>query len=115
DDGGVLLAGASAGRQKKLAVNRRAIGSRIDHLLRDYQGVRGKIGRDRIRRKVLDDTADLDGGSRGMARLGVQKRYRAAGHNGLPLQSVARGQGARRTAGRGNAPDVAAVDIVLVG
>ena len=57
----------------------------------------------------------LDGGAGGMARVGAQVGDAARDRHGRPFQRFAFGHRGGRSAGGGDAPDVAAVDIVLVG
>ena len=62
-----------------------------------------------------DLTVDVDGGARGIARIGVQEGDGLARHRRRPFDSLAPGDGLRRTARQRHAPEMPPVDIVLVG
>src|SRR6516165_4562252 len=59
--------------------------------------------------------AKLDGRSRGLLRAGADECHGAAGEYRGPLDTFARSDRLWRTARNAHAPDVAAVDVVLVG
>ncbi len=95
-------------------MNRHAVGRGVNHLLRNHQGIGGKIGRDGIRRQIADRAPQLNRRARGTFRIGMQEGDSSAREDRLPFEFLPAGNRLRRTAGGGDAPDVTAVDVVLV-
>ena len=116
DHRGRAAAGFPVRRQKKLSVDGEAVGARENHLLRRHHPANREIGRDGFGMQVADGGAEANGGAGGVLGIGAEKRERAiGGRRGCPFEAVAMGDRFRRAARSGHLPEMAAVDIALIG
>ena len=97
-------------------MNRHAVGSGIDHLLRHHQVVGRKISGDGLRRHFAAGGAQLDHGARGTFGIAAEISEAAADQHGRPFRCGAACHCDRRMpSGAIYTPDVTAVDIQRVG
>src|ERR1043166_2649926 len=120
EDHARMLAAAVPRGQEELAVNHEAIGCRKDYLLRNHLLVHREIGGGGFGGKIVRRRiAGLDRGAADLTWAGAQKRHCAVGHFlGRPFDSFAEPSKYRRWRAaplNRHAPDMAAVDVVLVG
>ena len=110
--------GLAAGRQEKLAVNSKAVGGGEDDGLRVDERGGGEVGRNGVGSEIADlSAADLDSGARWVPCVGAEHGDcgAVAGFDRGPFDTGVMCDWREVFAEDGNAPEMTAIDVVLVG